>query len=439
MNKENFIIIGRRGSGKTALSEFFKFQTEIPKMKVITINQNEIFDEIINQAKVTFDGPESLVMPKLQKLWELEVWKQIFKEFNDKDIRITNAYLDTARDSNKFACAKEAIFEIALRIPIMITIDTLEKIDTADTHMMRSLASLIEYSEGFCRQNSRRQIFIKIFVSAEVFPHLKEIFILNPLKSLRDEVYLHWRPKDLLRLISWRFYQYLQFHKFSFTDDKLHINWQNYEDILSNVWLPFWGSEIANGKNLIESTFPYVLRHTQMRPRQLIFLCDKIAKRSFQGQQFPKFYGSDIIAGLKEGEVDLATEVINSYSTIYPQVAQILDALGGIPSIFDAKELDRRAHQTAGRWETGRYSPSSFRQLVSELGIVGRVRTKNNDNRGIVTADFEYFSKDRLGLISSDECVIHPMFYSKFKVSRNANIIVYPFPDQPDFAEMKYC
>ena len=45
---------------------------------------------------------------------------------------------------------------------------------------------------------------------AEVFPHLKEEVILNPLKSVRNEVYMHWRPKDLMRLISWRFYNYLE-------------------------------------------------------------------------------------------------------------------------------------------------------------------------------------------------------------------------------------
>ena len=56
-------------------------------------------------------------------------------------------------------------------------------------------------------------------------------------------------------------------------------------------------------------------------------------------------------------------------------------------------------------------------------------------NTKIVEADFEYAMHDRLILSNDDECVIHPMFYSKLQVEKNG-WIVYPFPDHEDFKEI---
>jgi hypothetical protein len=44
---------------------------------------------------------------------------------------------------------------------------------------------------------------------------------------------------------------------------------------------------------------------------------------------------------------------------------------------------------------------------------------------------------DRLVLSDTDECVIHPMFYSKLQVQHNTRYIVYPFPDHPDFESIR--
>ena len=142
-----------------------------------------------------------------------------------------------------------------------------------------------------------------------------------------------------------------------------------------------------------------------------------------------------MIEGIREGELDLADEVLNSYNTVYPKVGRILDALAGIPPIFEGKELDKRAPYTASEWPSGKYSPFDFRQLVSELGIVGRIR-HHDQKTGIVSADFEYFAKGRLGLLTSDECAIHPMFYNRLKIYINQKLKVYPFPDNPDFTDV---
>jgi hypothetical protein len=127
-----------------------------------------------------------------------------------------------------------------------------------------------------------------------------------------------------------------------------------------------------------------------------------------------------LIAGL------IATEIINSYSGMYPGVGQIVGALDGLPMVFNGNEIDRRARESAPHWLNGNYSPSGFRRLVAELGIVGRV-TRDNLTAGFVDADFEYSLVDRLPLTHRDKCVVHPMFYRKLKIDTTDHIRIMPF------------
>jgi hypothetical protein len=192
------------------------------------------------------------------------------------------------------------------------------------------------------------------------------------------------------------------------------------------MWVPYFGNWIENRRGVSERSFAYVLRHTQLRPRQLIILCNAIARRARKAGRFPSFSDDDIRVAVREKELDLANEIINSYSSMYQHVGKIVDALMGCPMIFEGRELDRRAKETASQWPRGLYSPPNFRQLVAELGIVGRIRKRDEGSR-YISADFEYASSERLPLTVHDECVIHPMFYTRFNVDMDAGYLVMPF------------
>jgi hypothetical protein len=122
---------------------------------------------------------------------------------------------------------------------------------------------------------------------------------------------------------------------------------------------------------------------------------------------------------------------------VYPKVSGIVDALVNMPMIFRANELHKRARSTASEWPDGDYSPRRFVQLVTELGIVGRIRSADLQS-GYVEADFEYASDDRLRLMEKDECVIHPMFYAKLNTVIDKKVRVYPFPDHQEFRDLDH-
>jgi hypothetical protein len=459
-----FLIIGRRGSGKTALGQFFSFQKQMPNAIAIDIDEPAVFEKVLEDITLKAPHSREIAIPRIATIWHLVVWSVIFRELQALDPRIRAACIFGSREGklstfirhflkalldrlihseddlldelegifadNRIRAGMNAVLEIAKQRPIIIAFDTLENYAINDPTMMRTTAALIQCGSEFNREFAHKGLHIKIFAMAEIFPHLKEEIILNPLKSVRDEVHMHWRPKDLMRLISWRFYNYLEAADLLARESRI-INWDDSTDVLEKMWYPYFGQTLRNEQKLPERTFPYLLRHTQMRPRQLIVLCNAIAREAIEKQTFPYFHPDTIVNAVQSKRNSLAEEVINSYSSVYPKVGRILEALSGIPMIFKGNQLDKRAPITASEW-SGEYSPHSFRQLVSELGIIGRVRHLNTE-AGYAEADFEYSTESRLPLLSDNICAVHPMFYGKLNVHHESRVRVYPFPDHEDF------
>ena len=76
--------------------------------------------------------------------------------------------------------------------------------------MMRATAALVQCASHFNLTMAQHGIHLKVFLSAEVFPALAETVITNPIKYVRRPIHLHWRPKDLIRLVCWRYFQHLR-------------------------------------------------------------------------------------------------------------------------------------------------------------------------------------------------------------------------------------
>lgn len=458
-----YLISGRRGSGKTSLTKFFSFQTILKGSINVDVDEPAAFHEVISKIIDSSLLSKDLQIPQLVKIWEYVIWSAIFCQLKDEDIRIhaackisgsgsisniirllfqsvLNKYIDADGSltdelddllrSKVFAEAQKAVLDISAKRPVLISIDTLEKYSIHDERLMIALAALVEFASKFCRGYALKGLHIKVFLMDEMFPYLTEEYISNTLKYVKNEVYLHWKPKDLMRLICWRLFQYLKVNDLTSmrTQD---IDWISHRDVKEKVWKPHFGEELENSKAILEETFPYILRHTHLRPRQLIVVCNAIADHAMRYGSFPDFSSRDIAQGVAIAGESLAQEVFNAYSAVYPNAARIADALSGIEPVFEAKELDKRAHQTASQWQND-YSPYRFRQFVAELGIIGRVR-QNGTESNIVEADFEHFKKGRLILSDNDICVVHPMFYTKLNVTLNREICVYPFPDHQDY------
>jgi len=458
---ETYLIIGRRGSGKTALAQYLSFQKAFPNHIYIDVDEPTEYQKVLSDIAAHASTSPAIAIPRLKKLWQYVMWCILFGHTRDKSqviaeacehscsngraSSLVNAIIDRCLsflredgdnrfdqrigqllNSERLNAAQTEALAIAAKHPILIAFDTLEKYEVSNEALMNAMAALVEAAAEFNLDFSEKGIHLKTFMSGEVFPYLEENVLLNPLKAVSDAVHLLWRPRDLLRLISWRFYRYLEEHDLLLEESKGKITWTSHREVFDKMWTPYFGRQLTNARGSREDTFSYVLRHTQMRPRQLILLCNSIALRAMHRGKFPVFSEEDIRLGIKDTERTLAAEIVNSFSLMYSGVDKIVDALMKMPMLFNGKELDKRASQSASEWPPNAYSPAQFRRLVAELGIVGIV-SRHNEGSGYIDADFEYSLPRRLVITHRDTCVIHPMFYSRFNVEFNSPSRVIPF------------
>src|SRR5262245_54441578 len=467
LEDDRYLIVGRRGSGKSSLAQFFTFQRKFPNARCVDVREPQEYEHVLTQVAQFATGSPQIAISRLVQIWEQVIWIQVFRElqeFHPVLAAVPNIVRPTERSSTTlvlsflkallrkfvdgsgeisdgiaewvstraFREAQHAAKALLHKHPVIVAFDTLERYDTSDDAMMRATAALVEAASKFNVEWASRGLHVKVFLSAEVFPHLRESTVSNTLKFIRNPVYMGWRPKDLLRLLCWRYYRYLERVVPESVADLRNLDWSNHQEVMGQFWTKYFGQSVPQPGRTMERTLPFLLRHTQMRPRQLIMLCNAIARQATRSSAFPCFSSNSLIEAIRHSEADLAAEVFNSYECIYRRASRIAEALTGLPMRFKGNQLDKRAKLTSREWVPDEYSLTSFTRFVTELGIVGRVR-KVDSRTGIIAADFEYAMSDRLAIQSDDECVIHPMFYRKLNVRVDPSYVVYPFRDHHDF------
>lgn len=472
LDPQCYLVVGRRGCGKTSLSRYFSFQERIRDCSCIDVDEPTIYEDVFARLLAGRSLGTDAGLALIERVWEWVIWTLLFQEYRShgadieagcpfpqrrvpselivdavgqlaaefeplEDHRLLEAMRVRLRDPVHVA-ARRATLAIVRKRPVIVAIDSLEHYDVYDDSIMLMIAGLIQCASSFSTHHLRDGIHVKAFVTAEVFPHLQEKVLANPLKFAQAPVYLEWRPKDLLRLVAWRFHHHLTSNE----PDRIALvdvapDWDKFSSVLEHAWKPYFGASLDNRLGIDEDTFPYILRHTQMRPRQLVVICNAIARRARDEGTFPRFTPDQIVGAVHQAELELATEVLNSYSRIHKSASEIIGALVRAPIRFRGSFLDKRARNSSGAWPGKSYSLDAFRRLVAELGVVGRVRTVS-ESRRVVTADFEYFSRNRLDLQSDDECVIHPMFFNRLHVATDEPWTVYPFPDHVELGELDH-
>ena len=352
LHPSTYLIVGRRGAGKTSLAKSFEFQSQLRNARIVNVDEPEVYDDIFKQVilrqTVDFDLPPAynalvnsdfstsldIPMVRVVKLWDSLLWLLVFSAYRYDEPAIAEAYhiacpvltdgaapLSAAQTiatslrtllarsevadqtlaelvgawmaGDCFRKARQRVLEIAQRTPAIVAVDTMERYAKNDALMMQMTAALIQSASNFNITCATHGLHVKVFVAEEVFPHIKESAISNTTKFIRQPIHLHWRPKDLIHLICWRFHRYLDFYREvagALPTLPGEVDWGNFSDVLNKLWYPFFGREVYNKTNGVrEHSFPYILRHTQMRPRQLVVLCNELARRAKEQGLFPGF------------------------------------------------------------------------------------------------------------------------------------------------------
>lgn len=251
LEPENYLFVGRRGSGKSSLTQYMNFQDQYTGAICIDVNEPEIYSDVYQQVasdmRLYSYHLNEVIVNRAAQLWRFVIWSLIFDLYSAFDpsliIQQSNGSstgqgallqkelvrsrlqhfangsgnaagrIEAHMAAEEFQHAMERVGRLTRRYPVIVAIDSLERYDKNDDALMITIAGLIQCASEFNVSLVPSGIHVKVFVAAEIFPHLREHVILNTAKYARHPVYLHWRPRDLVHLISWRFWKYLSEHE----------------------------------------------------------------------------------------------------------------------------------------------------------------------------------------------------------------------------------
>jgi hypothetical protein len=188
IDPKTFLIIGRRGTGKSSLIEYFSFQKEL-KASCIIMSEPTVYENVL--GALSEKNLESfLAINKAAELWEMAIWAIIFHKYAKMHNIIKAADILSEQDDvtvyelvksllSKFLSdgdgaitekiegflskpviekAKEQVFIITSQEPLIIGIDSLEDYPVENAAMMNIIAGLIEVASAFNTKHAKKGI-----------------------------------------------------------------------------------------------------------------------------------------------------------------------------------------------------------------------------------------------------------------------------------------
>lgn len=226
LKDRTYLIVGRRGSGTTALSKYFSFQREVKNPVCIEVSDPKVYLQILTVIAERTAHSQAIAIPHVARVWEYVLWAAIFHELRNDNLGLAApCNIPTARSSD-ISEVLRTVFEFVaglfenddelsigrsidaimndeqlkdrIRVvkrfartrPIFIAIDTLEQHDVHDEPLMTAMSALVQFAAGFNLKHSDDRVHLKVFMSGEVFPRLKAAALLNPLKHSRDAIFV---------------------------------------------------------------------------------------------------------------------------------------------------------------------------------------------------------------------------------------------------------
>lgn len=271
---------------------------------------------------------------------------------------------------------------------------------------------------------------LRIGIPAELYSDLQETSS-NLMKDFENAMVLHWSPMELLRLIAWRYLVYLSAYDRGRLQDFLSVDINERADV-HRVISDFLPLKLSNRTNRDEISIAYVLRHTQLLPRQIIKVFNEAFSNSRPNTPQPERTAINcIISSINNLESQFCKEVYGAYRAKYPYASSICEAcIPNLPRFFDESALEK-VYRERGKIilqehsHIGDVSFRNFKQCLFEIGAIGKVRSKTEI---YADADFEYAIPGRLHSSKDDELCLHPVFSGAYETNanRNSEHFVYP-------------
>ena len=452
------VLVGRRGSGKSSLlrslrarrflqSEFrsesgkeFRRMYHIPSK---ALHQSPPYvvevDTPSNVSELAEHCNEQSNVPPVEMLaewWKKRIWwlvgRKLQENANWDDVPPTiksyvsnddvSAIINFPGDTERPLTPDQYISELTLycqrsNIRVVVTFDNVEN-HVFNPISNAVLGGLIAATGKFIGAQ-HPCLDVKLCLPAELFGHIEKICF-RPDKDLHTVQYLHWNAAELMHLAARRLRVYLELwnpEEFDLIKDDRILD----RSSLMGFWERYLPRMMKNSLNVDESSITYILRHTQLLPRQLISILNAICKRSRSGGLFDKpFTDQEVVKGVEDSERTNVGAIRYMFEKLYPDIDDVFEAV--MPRLsreFDYGHLQRVWHSSAKKSmaEMGKANFIDFWQLMLSTGAIG-LKVENESTPKYSVARFSFNTKYDLSISDKDRLCVHPMFSRIYNVAQ---------------------
>jgi len=466
------LIVGRRGSGKTAVTAALlasssksssTTSSQIYSDIYIHIDSWKSLDSLIERVgwdcshSIGNGGDwESLVSETVARHWAKRFWVAIFEEFysmandpeNESVTRLTLPLICKYIEGADFLTSKSELTNDVLEKQYTETLNSV--VDYLTEHELHCYVVIDSLEEYPIRSNKFSKVIGGLLKCVNEFnddypcasiicclPHEIEPLVVrraaNKIKDLSDAdgvTRLKWRPIELLKIVAERYRAFLRIYQkddpeFLSSITNLDFNRRQHLRKFYELTLP---DRITNKYGQSELTIPYIIRHTQLLPRELLIILNKAIVLSHQKLgSWRHVTDESIVNAVDMEQGDLLDQILKPYLSIYPQTVEacriIVPELPPVCGYEDLQIHGRKfnkltSHEVSEPWET-----------LFEIGVLGYVdESLSGKSDYYLYGSFHYNSNSPFVLGTGRKYCIHPIFSGSWRLNRSniSGDFVYP-------------
>ena len=474
LRRDLSVLIGRRGSGKTALLNSYKYQPYLdrydrPSIKdprsdfrsydvVIDVVTYKHFDDM--QRAITRNASSFRPIEAIVDEWETLVTDYLFARLiaDDAHSHHHTRHIDVLRDylhqddddykrevrrvvwgvslwekvkslvhresdssDSRLSCA--AALDVAIahldatKRRALIVFDSMDEYDLSNPVFTRTLGALIRFISHFNARQER--VKIKLGLPSEIYPEVQRTSA-NPLKDLVSVDHLGWSAMELALIAAHRYRLFLDLYDADLAYTLSDLDMSRRGDI-REFWARFFPSVHFNRYKGEEEPMTYVLRHTQLLPRQLLMILQRIIVRS-SGMTggYREFKTEAITDAVESTEPLIANEILRAFAHVYPFAEELCKPVfANFPTVFSYDALEDRWRKKARPIVNQRSIPlemPQFGEMLVRMGIVG---VGHDETERYYEGHFGYDSTSPMNIGDGHALCLHPIFSRHFNAAGN--------------------
>lgn len=419
-NKQKIIVVGRKGSGKSAIfscinSEDTRYIKLLPNKYSL-----DVFQSFLNKN----NNANYCNFTVFTALWKYLILKEVSSQIKDntgskiymnknitqESVNILDKWVEsnidvgtiqefvTDNDKKSKLLLKseeidmERIEDMLNEKSVHILIDDLDLIWDNNKWSLNYIQGLIECAYDLCNKFSKK-IFVTLFIREDIFSIIETNF--HRIDNIRNQIEtISWTPRLLKQLVAKRIQTYFKLTPQSFKKD-------------------YWYYTMPDKVNNVDS-FNYMVERTQLRPRELVQFCSKSYEISTRYKK-KKIETRDIIEGESIYSDWKLKDLCSEYATQYEGLINLLRAFSGNGFEFKKEDIATIIEKKSAVGDVymivdGEKKPITVDNTLRFLYDCGFIRAKYFDK---VTNKNKFRSSStykNLNLVTFQKFDIHPAY-----------------------------